>query len=147
MNIGEAASTSGVSAKMIRYYESLGVLPQARRTAAGYRRYEEKDIHALRFIRSARDLGFTVDDIGSLLALWQDRGRHSADVKKIASDHIGKLNQKIADLQGMANALEKLTRCCSGDDRPDCPILADLEKGAIPAALPNGRRFGLPGQG
>lgn len=127
MNIGEAAKASGVSAKMIRYYEQTGLIPQADRTASGYRDYSDKDVHVLRFVRRARDLGFSVAEIDGLLQLWRDRNRQSADVKRIALDHIADLRRKIAEMEQMAATLETLASCCSGDGRPDCPILADLE--------------------
>lgn len=129
MNIGEAARASGVSAKMIRYYKSIGLVPEAGRTASGYRIYGEKDVQRLRFVRRARDLGFPVEDISALLALWQDRARQSADVKRLAEGHIAGLRRKIRELEGMVGTLEHLVHCCKGDDRPDCPILADLEEG------------------
>lgn len=127
MNIGKAADASGISAKMIRYYESIGLLPPARRTASGYRYYTDEDVHVLHFIRRARDLGFAVEDIGGLLALWRDQGRASADVKQIALGHVAVLERKIAALQGMADTLRTLAAHCHGDQRPDCPILADLD--------------------
>jgi Cu(I)-responsive transcriptional regulator len=127
MNIGEAAKASGVSAKMIRYYEQTGLIPAADRTAAGYRNYSASEVHMLRFVRRARDLGFPVAEIHGLLELWRDRTRHSADVKRIALDHIGELRRKIAEMEQMAATLEQLAACCAGDNRPDCPILADLE--------------------
>lgn len=127
MNIGEAAKASGVSAKMIRYYEQTGLIPPADRTASGYRDYSAKDVHVLRFVRRARDLGFSVAEIESLLLLWLDRNRQSADVKRIALDHIADLRRKIAEMEQMAATLEHLASCCSGDHRPDCPILSDLE--------------------
>ena len=127
MNIGKAAAASGVSAKMIRYYESIDLLAAARRTDAGYRAYTDEDVHVLRFIRRARDLGFSLADIGELLALWQDQGRASADVKRIALEHVIALERKIAELQGMASTLRTLAAHCHGDARPDCPILADLD--------------------
>ncbi len=127
MNIGQVAKASGVSAKMIRYYEEIGLIPPAGRTASGYRSYGEKDVHTLRFIRRARDLGFTVEGIQELLGLWQDRVRHSADVKRLAVEQVGRLREKIAGLQAMVATLETLADCCAGDDRPDCPILRDLE--------------------
>ncbi len=127
MNIGKAADASGISAKMIRYYESIGLLPPARRTASGYRYYTDDDVHVLHFIRRARDLGFAVEDIGGLLALWRDQGRASADVKQIALGHVAVLERKIAALQGMADTLRTLAAHCHGDQRPDCPILADLD--------------------
>ena len=129
MNIGEAARASGVSAKMIRYYEDIGLIPKAVRTGAGYRSYGDREVQTLRFVRRARDLGFAVPDIMELLALWQDRGRHSADVKRLAEGHIDELRAKIRALEEMVGTLETLARCCAGDDRPDCPILAELESG------------------
>ncbi|MDO9599323.1 MAG: Cu(I)-responsive transcriptional regulator [Azoarcus sp.] len=127
MNIGKAASASGVSAKMIRYYESIGLIPPARRTASDYRYYTDEDVHVLQFIRRARDLGFVVEDIAGLLALWRDQDRASADVKRIALSHVAVLERKIAELQGMADTLRTLAAHCHGDQRPDCPILADLD--------------------
>ena len=127
-NIGEAARHSGVSAKMIRHYESLGLLPEARRTAAGYRLYDGKDIHTLRFVRRARDLGFSIDEIERLLGLWQNRRRSSADVRRIAQAHIGDLDRRIDELLAMRRTLQRLVRHCHGDERPDCPILDDLAR-------------------
>ena len=127
MNIGQAARATGVSAKMIRYYEEVGLIPAAGRTRAGYRVYSERDLHLLRFIRRARDLGFSMADISELLALWADRGRHSADVKRLALDHVAGLRRRISELQAMADTLEHLAARCHGDDRPDCPILAGIE--------------------
>lgn len=126
MNIGEAAKASGVSAKMIRYYEDIGLLPESARSPAGYRRYGSRDLHVLRFVRQSRDLGFKIDDIKRLLTLWQDRGRTSADVKAIALDHVRELDQRIADLTAMRATLSQLAEACHGDDRPDCPILETL---------------------
>jgi Cu(I)-responsive transcriptional regulator len=131
-NIGEAAAASGVTSKMIRYYESLGLLKEARRTVAGYRLYDAADIHRLRFVRRARDLGFSIDEIRQLLGLWQNRRRASAEVRRVAQLHIAELDQKIEELQGMRRTLERLVHDCHGDDRPDCPILDDLA-GAAPA--------------
>ena len=128
MNIGQAAKACEVSAKMIRYYESVGLIPAASRTDSGYRAYGESDIHMLRFIRRARDLGFAVAEIHDLLGLWRDRSRKSADVKRVAQQHIDDLHRRIEDLRQMADTLQALTACCAGDDRPDCPILAGLEK-------------------
>lgn len=126
MNIGKAAAASGVSAKMIRYYESVGLIPPARRTDTDYRVYSDDDVHVLRFVRRARDLGFSVDDIRELLALWRDKSRASADVKRIAQHHIDELEIRIAALQDMAGTLRQLAEHCHGDSRPDCPILGGL---------------------
>ena len=126
MNIGEAARLSGVSAKMIRHYESLGLLPGVARTEAGYRQYDEATLHALRFIRRARDLGFDMKEIGALLQLWRNRRRSSAAVKRIALAHVADLAQRIAAMQSMQRTLQHLADGCAGDDRPDCPILDDL---------------------
>jgi MerR family copper efflux transcriptional regulator len=126
MNIGQASSRSGVSAKMIRYYESIGLMPEAGRTQAGYRVYGERDVHLLRFVRRSRDLGFALEDIRMLLGLWQDDERPSAAVKDIAMKHINELTRKIAELQAMKRSLQHLAEACHGDDRPDCPILDDL---------------------
>jgi len=127
MHIGAASQASGVSAKMIRYYESVGLIPPASRTDAGYRAYGETDVHMLRFIRRARDLGFSVTEIQDLLGLWRDRARKSADVKRVAQRHVANLRRRIDALKQMADTLQTLAACCAGDDRPDCPILADLE--------------------
>ncbi|MFV3076405.1 Cu(I)-responsive transcriptional regulator [Niveispirillum fermenti] len=126
MNIGEAARTSGVSAKMIRHYEAIGLIPSVARTAGGYRIYDTADIHALRFIRHARDLGFPLADLDGLLRLWRDRSRSSGEVKKLALAHIDTLDRKIAELQAMRATLRQLADRCHGDDRPDCPILEGL---------------------
>jgi MerR family transcriptional regulator, copper efflux regulator len=126
LNISEAAEASGVSAKMIRHYEETGLIPKAGRTVAGYRIYREADVHILRFVRRARDLGFSMKEIAGLLGLWQDRRRASSDVKRMATRHIAELDARIAVLQGMRRTLEHLAHCCHGDDRPDCPILDDL---------------------
>src|SRR5690606_32440024 len=125
---GDAATASGVSAKMIRYYEDTGLIPAAARTASGYRIYNDTDIHRLRFIRRARDLGFGVAEIGELLGLWNDSSRQSADVKRLAQAHIAQLQHKIDGLQQMTNTLQSLIDCCAGDNRPDCPILLGLEQ-------------------
>ncbi|NHF73168.1 Cu(I)-responsive transcriptional regulator [Paracoccus xiamenensis] len=127
MNIGQAASSSGVSAKMIRYYEQIGLIPPAARRSSGYRDYAETEVHMLRFIRRARDLGFSVAEISDLLGLWRDKSRQSAEVKRIASDHIGTLQEKIRDMQDMVATLTDLVASCRGDQRADCPILARLE--------------------
>jgi len=126
MTIGDAARASKVSAKMIRYYESIALIPSPRRSPAGYRYYTERDVHRLRFIRRSRDLGFSVEQMGELLALWENRERASADVKALALGHVRELEAKIADLQAMVQTLRHLAEHCHGDARPDCPILADL---------------------
>lgn len=126
MNIGAAANASGVSAKMIRYYESTGLIPKAGRTASGYRDYSDKDVHKLRFVRRARDLGFSVEQIGGLLRLWEDRTRASADVKRMALSHVEGLRERAQRLEEMAAALVHLADHCVGDDRPDCPIIEEL---------------------
>ncbi|MBP0048580.1 Cu(I)-responsive transcriptional regulator [Marinobacterium sp. AK62] len=128
MNIGKAAAASGISAKMIRYYESIGLIPEVSRTAAGYREYTDKDVHRLRFIWRARDLGFSVDQMSELLALWQDRGRASADVKRIALAHVAELERKARELMEMSETLSHLASNCQGDSRPDCPIINQLSK-------------------
>ena len=132
MNIGEAAQASGVSAKMIRHYEENGFVPRAGRTVAGYRIYRESDVHRLRFIRRARDLGFSMKEIKELLGLWNNRRRASADVKKLAEKHAKELDQKIVELQAMKRTLTDLSRHCHGDGRPECPILEDLAGGGRP---------------
>ena len=126
MQIGEAAKGSGVSAKMIRYYEAVGLLRPAARQGNSYRDYGERDIHELRFIGRARKLGFAVEEIGALLSLWRDRTRTSRDVREIAARHLMKLDGRIEELQGMATVLRHLVQACRGDGRPDCPILDDL---------------------
>lgn len=128
MNIGEAAQASGVSAKMVRHYEEIGLIPKARRTVAGYRMYSTADVHTLRFIKQARNLGFPIEQIEKLLALWQDRRRPSRKVKELAHAHIRELDERIREMQDMKRTLETLAKHCHGDDRPDCPILAGLEK-------------------
>ncbi|MBD8554788.1 Cu(I)-responsive transcriptional regulator [Rhizobium sp. CFBP 8762] len=129
MNIGEASKASGVSAKMIRYYESIGLIRPPERSAASYRIYCDNEVHTLRFIRRARDLGFSVAQMSALLALWQDRSRASADVKSIAVQHIEDLERKAEALRAMSDTLKHLVQHCHGDDRPDCPIIAEFEKG------------------
>ena len=126
MNIGEAARRSGISAKMIRHYEGLGLLSRVARTDAGYRQYDDATLHQLRFIRRARDLGFDMKEIASLLALWGDRRRASADVKRIALKHVGDLQRRIEEMQAMQRTLEHMASCCHGDGRPECPILDNL---------------------
>ncbi|AYF89936.1 Cu(I)-responsive transcriptional regulator [Pseudomonas sp. JS3066] len=129
MNIGQAAKKSGLTAKMIRYYEGIGLLPEAGRTDSGYRQYNSQDLHTLAFIKRSRDLGFSLEEVGRLLELWQDRQRASADVKELARDHIEALNRKISELAGLRDTLQELVDHCQGDHRPDCPILKDLESG------------------
>jgi len=126
MTIGEAAKSSGVSAKMIRHYESIGLLPKAQRTEAGYRLYDDNDVHTLRFIQRARSLGFPLETIRTLLALWRNRRRSSGQVKELALRHVADLERKIAEMQSMARTLKHLAHNCHGDDRPECPILDDL---------------------
>jgi len=146
MNIGDAARASGVSAKMIRYYEETGLIPPVARSEAGYRIYAEQDVHMLRFIRRARDLGFSVEGIRELLGLWRDRDRHSADVKRLALAHVAELRQKIRELEDMASTLETLAACCHGNDRPDCPILSELEAPSAPLDRDGGKRTGAVGK-
>ena len=129
MNIGEAAEATGVTAKMIRHYEEIGLIRAAGRTGAGYRVYGAKDLSTLSFIRRARDLGFSIAQIRDLLTLWQDRARASADVKRIASEHIDEMKAKMRLLEDMVHTLEHLSAHCHGDDRPDCPILEQLATG------------------
>jgi MerR family copper efflux transcriptional regulator len=128
MNIGQAAAASAVSAKMIRHYEQLGLLPKAPRTDAGYRQYDDTSVHTLRFIRRARDLGFSMKEIAALLALWRNRRRASAEVKRIALAHAGDLQRRIDEMQAMQRTLEHLAHSCHGDERPECPILDDLAR-------------------
>lgn len=129
MNIGEASAASGVSAKMIRYYESVGLISNALRTSAGYRVYCDDDVHTLRFIRRSRDLGFSVEQMGDLLKLWSDRSRASGDVKRIALEHIAELERKMRELRDMTKTLRHLADHCHGDGRPHCPIIEDLSNG------------------
>ena len=126
MTIGQAAKSSAVSAKMIRHYESIGLLPKAHRTESGYRLYDEADVHTLRFIQRARSLGFPLETIRTLLALWRNRRRSSAQVKDLAQRHTAELERKIAEMQAMVRTLKHLAQHCHGDERPDCPILDDL---------------------
>ncbi len=126
MNIGQAADASGVSAKMIRHYEQVGLLPAARRTESGYRQYGDNEVHTLRFIRQARDLGFSIAEISELLGLWQNRRRSSRVVKGLAQAHIQALEAKAQELLAMKATLEHLVHCCHGDERPDCPIIDTL---------------------
>jgi MerR family transcriptional regulator, copper efflux regulator len=129
MNIGQASAASGVSAKMLRYYESIGLIPKADRTEVGYRVYTEDDVQTLRFIRRARDLGLSIERIRLLVGLWHDRGRSSADVKRVATEHVAELEAKILELTAMRDTLQELADACHGDHRPECPILRDLEGG------------------
>lgn len=130
MNIGQAAKHSGLSAKMIRYYEAIGLLKPAHRSDSGYRLYSDEDLHTLAFIKRSRDLGFSLEEVGKLLALWQDRQRASSDVKALARQHIDELNQKIVELSSLRDTLQDLVDTCQGDHRPDCPILKGLESGS-----------------
>ncbi|KQP48885.1 transcriptional regulator [Methylobacterium sp. Leaf399] len=135
MNIGQAAQASGVSAKMIRHYEAIGLVPQADRRDSGYRDYGTADLHRFRFIRHARDLGFSLERIKVLLGLWSDPERSNAEVKAIAKAHIQELEGRARQLQEMAEALRSLADACDGDGRPDCPIIASLETGEnVPAS-------------
>ena len=142
MNIGQASAASGVSAKMLRYYESIGLIPRAVRTEAGYRVYTDNDVQTLRFIRRARDLGLSIERIKLLVGLWHDRERSSADVKRVATQHVAELEAKILELTAMRNTLQELADACRGDHRPDCPILRDLEGGGARSrtASASGRR-------
>ena len=128
MNIGEASKKSGISAKMIRYYEETGLLPKSKRTASGYRYFSEQDIHTLRFIRQSRNLGFSMEKIKQLLGLWQNKRRKSSAVKAIAQSHIDELDELLASLGDIRATLSHLVKHCHGDHRPDCPILEGLEK-------------------
>jgi Cu(I)-responsive transcriptional regulator len=148
MNIGEAAKASGVSAKMIRHYESVGLFPEAHRTDSGYRQYSDKEVSTLRFIRQSRHLGFSIEQIRELLGLWQNRRRPSRQVKALAQAHIQELDQKLQELHTMKATLEHLVHCCNGDDRPDCPIIESLaEEHAFESASPHSSKNGLkPGR-
>jgi MerR family copper efflux transcriptional regulator len=126
VNIGDAARLSGVSAKMVRHYESLGLLPHVARTDSGYRQYSEAEVHTLRFIKRGRDLGFSMEEIGELVGLWQNRRRASASVRRVAQKHADDLAQRIAAMQEMQRTLQHLIHCCQGDERPECPILEEL---------------------
>lgn len=140
MNIGEAAKASGVSAKMIRHYEEVGLLPAAERSESGYRQYRDADVHTLRFIRHARDLGFAIPVIGELVGLWQNRRRSSRVVKAVAQAHIADLEQKAKDILAMKATLEHLVHCCNGDDRPDCPIIDQLASSVEDTGRPQGTK-------
>ncbi|MBX9454697.1 MAG: Cu(I)-responsive transcriptional regulator [Rhizobium sp.] len=146
MNIGQASKASGVSAKMIRYYEQIGLIQAAHRTDSSYRTYADNDVHTLRFIRRARDLGFSVEQMKTLLALWRDRSRASADVKAIAMEQIAELERKAAAIAEMTTTLKHLANTCHGDSRPDCPIIEGFAEGtdAIDTARgKEGHKFGL----
>lgn len=129
MNISTVARQTGVPAKTIRYYESIGLIPPAQRSGNGYRTYTEADVETLRFVQRARGLGFPVRDVGNLLALWRDRSRASRDVKVLAQEHLRDIERRIRELESMHATLQGLVQCCQGDDRPDCPILQDLAGG------------------
>lgn len=126
MNIGQASALSGITAKMIRHYETLGLIAPAARTQSNYRDFSTKDINDLRFIKRARALGFSMEEIGKLLSLWRDDSRPSREVKALAQGHIAALETRISEMQAMADTLHHLVKGCAGDDRPDCPILTDL---------------------
>ncbi|WP_457321738.1 Cu(I)-responsive transcriptional regulator [Roseateles sp. P5_E11] len=130
MNIGAAAQASGVSAKMIRHYESIGLFAQPVRSDSGYRIYGEREVHLLRFIRHSRDLGFSLAQIRALLGLWQDRDRPSREVRALAQEHLAEVDIKLAELQAVKETLQQLVQSCHGDERPDCPILDTLEAGS-----------------
>ncbi len=136
MNIGAASAATGINAKMIRHYEAIGLLPPPARHENSYRDYGELEVHELRFIKRARKLGFSISEIGRLLALWRDKGRPSREVQRIANSHLADLDVRIAEMQAMAATLRKLVHACHGDDRPHCPILDDLAMGGggIPRA-------------
>jgi len=140
MNIGEAARASGVSAKMIRYYESIGLIEPAGRTESNYRVYSDLDVHTLRFIKRARSLGFSVEEMSQLLELWHDRDRASRDVKRLALQHVATLEEKIAELRAMVGTLRHLAEHCHGDARPECPILDELSSRPDDAPATPGRR-------
>ena len=142
--IGVAARRAGISARMVRHYESLGLVKGVARTDSGYRQYTEADVHALHFIRRSRDLGFSMEEIAELLGLWHDRSRASSQVKSIAQAHIADLATRIADMQAMQRSLQTLVSCCQGNDRPDCPILDDLASGQAEPHAPRASRKTLP---
>lgn len=127
MNIGEAAAAAGVSPKMVRHYEQIGLLPEARRTDSGYRQYGEREVNALRFVRQSRGLGFSIEQIRELIGLWGDRGRRSQKVKRLAQAHLADLELKLAELTAMKRSLEELVAACAGDEGADCAILDGLE--------------------
>lgn len=135
MNIGQAAKQSGISAKMIRYYEDIGLLPASKRTDAGYRMYSEDDIKTLKFIQHSRELGFSTEQMKELMGLWKNEGRQSAEVKQLTQKHIDALNKKIADLQAMVSALQQSVDCCAGNQQAECEILNQIEQGAVHETL------------
>lgn len=143
MNIGQASRASGVTTKMIRYYDEIGLVRPASRTDSNYREYEPRQINELRFIKRARSLGFSMEEITLLLSLWRDRSRPSREVKAIADRHLADLDARIAEMQAMAETLRHLSHCCAGDDRPDCPILQDLTAGSEPSDPPKRPRGGI----
>lgn len=128
MNIGQAAKLSGVNAKLIRHYESIGIIPKASRSESGYRTYSETDVHILSFVKRSRNLGFSMKEIKKLVSLWRNKSRASAEVKALATKHVSEMEQKIQELQAMVKTLKHLAKNCHGDHRPDCPILNDLAK-------------------
>ena len=144
--IGVAARRAGISARMVRHYESLGLISGVARTDSGYRQYTEADVHALHFIRRSRDLGFSMEEIAELLGLWHDRSRASSQVKRIAQQHIDDLSERIAQMQAMQRSLQTLVSCCQGNDRPDCPILDDLASGSAEHQTPRHGQKLLPKQ-
>lgn len=127
MNIGEVAQMSQLNSKMIRRYEELGIIPKAGRTFSGYRQYTEKDVHVLRFVKRARELGFSMKDIKQLLSLWKNKTRSSAQVKSIAEKHIAELEKKLLEIESLLKTLKNVAHHCHGDEKPDCPILEELE--------------------
>ena len=140
MNIGQAARASGVSAKMIRHYEAIGIIPRAARSLAGYRHYTEADVQRLVFVRHARNVGFATEEIRELLSLWQNRRRSARDVKRIAAEHLAEIETRIAELQSISSTLAHLLAHCHGDARPECPIIDALQFGPdAPAHRPQGK--------
>lgn len=128
MNIGELAKSSGVNAKLIRHYESIGLIAKATRSDSGYRQYNDMDVHILRFVKRCRSLGFSMKEIKKLMSLWKNQARASSEVKNLAQAHISQLEEKITELQAVVDTLKNLAKSCRGNNRPDCPILEDLEK-------------------
>lgn len=147
MNIGALSSASGIQAKLIRHYESIGLIPRAKRNESGYRQYTDNDVHTLQFIKRARGLGFSLTEIKKLVGLWQNKNRASQDVKSLALTHLGRLESRIHEMQAMADTLRHLVHCCQGNSRPDCPILDDLsttepspqERGSAETAMKKGK--------